>query len=71
MIFGFETVSVDSPDYGKKFFQKWNSNGNKLSKAWLDASWDPRSRLRKPPRPREPTTTSTACSASPTSSRAG
>jgi hypothetical protein len=40
MIFGFETVSVDSPDYGSKFFQKWNSNGNKLSKAWLDASWD-------------------------------
>lgn len=40
MIFGFETVSVDSPDYGKKFFEKWNSNGNKLSKAWLDASWD-------------------------------
>ncbi len=40
MIFGFETTSVDSPNYGANFFSKWNGNGHKFSKAWLDASWD-------------------------------
>ena len=40
MIFGFETTSVDSPRYGEYFFNKWNANGHKFSKAWLDASWD-------------------------------
>ncbi|MFF1614651.1 DUF6345 domain-containing protein [Amycolatopsis sp. NPDC058278] len=40
MIFGFETTSVDSPHYGASFFDKWNGNGHKFSKAWLDASWD-------------------------------
>ncbi|SFW84756.1 DUF6345 domain-containing protein [Amycolatopsis australiensis] len=40
MIFGFETTSVDSPNYGAFFFGKWNGNGHKFSKAWLDASWD-------------------------------
>jgi Family of unknown function (DUF6345) len=39
MIFGFETVSWDSADYGKNFWQKWNGNGNRLGTAWLDASW--------------------------------
>ncbi len=40
MIFGFESTSVDSPDYGAYFFGKWNGNGHKFGKAWLDASWD-------------------------------
>ena len=26
MIFGFETTSVDNPNYGKYFFQEWNKN---------------------------------------------
>lgn len=38
MLFGFETVSVDNPDYGKFFFQEWNKNKS-FSQAWLDASW--------------------------------
>lgn len=38
MLFGFETVSVDSPDYGKFFWQEWNA-GKSFSQAWLDASW--------------------------------
>jgi hypothetical protein len=38
MLFGFETISIDSPDYGKFFFQEWNKNKS-LSQAWLDASW--------------------------------
>lgn len=38
MIFGFETVSVDNPDYGRNFWQKWNQNNRSFSKAWLDAS---------------------------------
>ncbi|MFI5585747.1 DUF6345 domain-containing protein [Amycolatopsis sp. NPDC051758] len=40
MIFGFETTSVDNPNYGAFFFSKWNGNGHKFTKAWLDASWD-------------------------------
>lgn len=38
MIFGFETTSVDSPDYGSNFWSQWNQ-GKSLSQAWLDASW--------------------------------
>ena len=40
MIFGFESTSVDNPNYGAYFFSKWNGNGHKFTKAWLDASWD-------------------------------
>jgi hypothetical protein len=40
MIFGYDTTSVDDPDYGKKFWEKWNSNNRSLSAAFLDASWD-------------------------------
>ncbi len=39
MIFGFETVSIDSPDYGKKFWEKWRA-GQTYCNAWLNASWD-------------------------------
>ncbi|WP_030791973.1 DUF6345 domain-containing protein [Streptomyces sp. NRRL S-920] len=39
MIFGFETVSIDSPDYGKKFWEKWRA-GQTYCDAWLNASWD-------------------------------
>lgn len=39
MIFGFESVSVDDPNYGKNFWQKWNQDNRSFSKAWLDASW--------------------------------
>lgn len=38
MIFGFETVSVDNPNYGRYFWEEWN-NGKSFSQAWLDASW--------------------------------
>ena len=38
MLFGFETTSVDNPNYGKYFFQEWNKNKS-FSTAWLDASW--------------------------------
>lgn len=38
MLFGFETTSTDSPDYGKNFWNEWNK-GKSLSYAWLDASW--------------------------------
>lgn len=38
MIFGFETVSVDDPNYGKYFWEEW-SKGKPFGKAWLDASW--------------------------------
>lgn len=38
MIFGFETVSWDSADYGKFFWEEWNK-GKSFSTAWLDASW--------------------------------
>lgn len=39
MIFGFETVSIDHPDYGKKFWEKWRA-GQTFTDAWLNASWD-------------------------------
>jgi hypothetical protein len=39
MLFGFETTSVDSPDYGKNFWSEWNK-GKSFTQAWLDTSWD-------------------------------
>ena len=38
MVFGYETVSIDSPNYGKYFWEEWNK-GKSLSTAFLDASW--------------------------------
>ncbi len=38
MLFGYETTSVDNPNYGSAFGQEWR-NGKPLSTAWLDASW--------------------------------
>lgn len=38
MIFGYETTSVDDPNYGKYFWEEWNK-GKSFCKAWLDASW--------------------------------
>ncbi len=38
MMFGFETTSVDSPDYGRFFWEEW-VKGKSLSAAWMDASW--------------------------------
>ena len=39
MIFGFQSTSVDSPDYGQNFFNEWNK-GKSFSQAWQDASLD-------------------------------
>jgi hypothetical protein len=38
MLFGFETVSWDSPSYGSYFWEEWYK-GKSLSTAWLDGSW--------------------------------
>jgi len=38
MLFGFETLSVDNPDYGRFFWEEWNKNKS-FTTAWLDASW--------------------------------
>ncbi len=38
MLFGFETVRVDNPNYGRFFWEEWNK-GKSLSTAWMDASW--------------------------------
>jgi hypothetical protein len=38
MVFGYETVSIDNPNYGKYFWEEWNK-GKSLSTAFLDASW--------------------------------
>lgn len=38
MLFGFETVSWDNPNYGTFFWEEWNKNKS-FSTAWLDASW--------------------------------
>ncbi len=38
MIFGYETTSVDNPNYGKFFWEEWNK-GKSFSQAFLDASW--------------------------------
>jgi hypothetical protein len=39
MILGYETTSIDSPNYGKFFGNHWNA-GESISTAWLNASWD-------------------------------
>ena len=38
MLFGYETVSYDDPDYGSAFWKHWNK-GKSFSKAFMDASW--------------------------------
>ncbi len=38
MIFGYETTSVDNPNYGKFFWEEWRKNKS-FSQAFLDASW--------------------------------
>jgi hypothetical protein len=38
-IFSYGTVSTDSPDYGRFFWEKWNHVGVTNAKAFLDASW--------------------------------
>jgi hypothetical protein len=38
MLFGYETVSYDDPDYGKAFWNHWNK-GKSFSTAFMDASW--------------------------------
>lgn len=39
MLFGFETTSVDSPNYGANFWNHYKA-GESFSTAWLNASWD-------------------------------
>lgn len=39
MLFGFDSNSTDSPNYGKNFWKKWNGDRS-LSTAWMDGSWD-------------------------------
>jgi hypothetical protein len=38
MLFGYETTSVDDPNYGKYFWEEWNK-GKTFARAFLDASW--------------------------------
>jgi hypothetical protein len=38
MIFGYETTSVDDPNYGKFFWDEWKK-GKTFARAFLDASW--------------------------------
>jgi hypothetical protein len=38
MIFGYETNSVDNPNYGRFFWEEWRK-GKTFSAAFLDASW--------------------------------
>ncbi len=38
MLFGYETNSVDDPNYGKFFWEEWKKNKS-FSTAFLDASW--------------------------------
>ena len=38
MLFGYETVSWDDPNYGKFFWEEWNKDQS-LGSAWLNASW--------------------------------
>ena len=38
MIFGYQSNSIDNPNYGKFFGQNWNA-GQKLSEAFINASW--------------------------------
>ncbi len=37
-VFGYETDSIDSPNYGKYFWEEWNK-GKTFKYAFLDASW--------------------------------
>lgn len=47
MLFGYETVSYDNPNYGKAFWKHWNKNKS-FSKAFMDASWYDISRRQAP-----------------------
>ncbi|WP_410667913.1 DUF6345 domain-containing protein [Amycolatopsis sp. cmx-4-68] len=38
MLFGYETTSVDSTDYGANFWEEWGKNKT-FCASWLDASW--------------------------------
>lgn len=38
MIFGFQSNSVDNPNYGSNFGNNWNA-GQSLGDAWINASW--------------------------------
>jgi hypothetical protein len=38
MLFGYETTSVDDPNYGKFFWDEWKK-GKTFTRAFLDASW--------------------------------
>ena len=38
MLFGYETVSYDKPNYGSAFWKHWNK-GKSFSTAFMDASW--------------------------------
>jgi hypothetical protein len=38
MLFGYETTSVDDPDYGANFWEEWGKNKT-FCASWLDASW--------------------------------
>jgi hypothetical protein len=38
LLFGYETVSYDDPNYGSAFWKHWNQ-GKSFSTAFLDASW--------------------------------
>ncbi len=38
MLFGYETTSIDAPNYGKDFWKEWNK-GKSFSQAHLDMSW--------------------------------
>ncbi len=38
MMFGYETTSVDDPNYGKFFWEEWRQ-GKTFARAFLDASW--------------------------------
>ena len=38
-VLGYDTLSVDSPDYGKFFFENWKRPGAKTTDSFLDASW--------------------------------
>ncbi len=38
MMFGYETTSVDDPNYGKFYWEEWKK-GKTFARAFLDASW--------------------------------
>jgi hypothetical protein len=38
MLFGYETTSIDAPNYGSDFWNQWNRNKS-FSQAFLDMSW--------------------------------